>query len=92
MPIVRRRASASASSSEPGEFGARDLDRARARLLQTGDHGEQGRLAGARRPDQPDRFALGDIEIDAFEDIHGTGPAGEGQLHAAELNCHRGGH
>ena len=41
-----------------------DVDFARGRLLQPGDHAQGRALAAPRRPDQHDELAIGDVEID----------------------------
>jgi hypothetical protein len=43
---------------------AAQQDLAAARLFQAGQHAHQGRLAGARRPDDGEELALFDVEVD----------------------------
>src|SRR5262249_2815272 len=42
-----------------------DVDLARGAFLKPGDHAQGSRLAAARRTDQYDELAVGDVEIDA---------------------------
>ena len=46
-----------------------DGDLAAADLLQPGEHAQQRRLAAARRADQHDELAVGDVEADAVDDL-----------------------
>ena len=48
-----------------------DQDRAAADLLEPGDHAQQRRLAAARRADQDQELAVGDVEADAVDDLVG---------------------
>src|SRR5579885_3128968 len=41
-----------------------DIDLARSRLFQPGDHPQCGRLAATGRTDQHDKLTIGDIEVD----------------------------
>ena len=63
---------------ENGQVLAGDLDRARFRPLEPGNRHEQRRLAAARRPDQAQRLARLDGEVDASEDMDGGGAACRG--------------
>jgi hypothetical protein len=47
-----------------------DHDRARGHILEPGDEAEQGGLAAARRADQHDELAVGDVEIERRDDGH----------------------
>ena len=42
---------------------------ARGLLLEPGDDAQQRRLAAAGRADEDDELAVGDIEVDALEDV-----------------------
>ena len=44
-------------------------DVARGRRLHAGQHADQGRLAGARRADDGEELAVGDVEIDAVDGV-----------------------
>src|SRR3546814_16766684 len=44
-----------------------DADGAGAHGLQAGDHPQQRGLAAARRPDQHDELAVGDLQVDAVD-------------------------
>ena len=44
-------------------------DVARCRQFHAGKHADQSRLAGARRPDNREELAIGDIEIDTVDGI-----------------------
>src|SRR5690606_447367 len=44
-----------------------DRDFARRDVLEAGDHAQQGRLAAARRADQDDELAIGDVDRHALE-------------------------
>ena len=46
---------------------AADADVAGGRRLQPGEHAQQRRLARARRPDDGEELALGDVEVDAVD-------------------------
>ena len=61
--------------------------RAGGRLLQTGEHFEEGRLAAARRPDHGEELALVEIDVDRAERVHRRMTAGAGinPRHAGEL-------
>ena len=48
---------------------AADQDVALGHRVQPGDHVEQRRLAAARGPDQHQKFAGLDRDVDAFEDL-----------------------
>src|SRR5690606_22955908 len=43
-------------------------------ILQPRDHAQQRRLAAARRADEDDKLAIGDVEVDAPDDLDGTEP------------------
>ena len=63
-----------------GRGARRRRDRAGARLEQAGDQLEQGRLAAARRADDADDLARGDLEVDALEHLElaeGVGEPGD---------------
>ena len=45
-----------------------DVDVARGRAVEPGDHSQQSRLAAARGADQHDELAIVDAEIDVYED------------------------
>ena len=47
-----------------------DQDVALRNLLEPGDHPEQRRFSAARRPDEDDELAVGDIDVDAVYDFH----------------------
>ena len=47
-----------------------DQDVALRNLLEPGDHPEQRRFPAARRPDQDDELAVGDIDVHAVDDLH----------------------
>src|SRR5262249_8789204 len=57
---------------------AADLDLAGARLFESGDQAEQGRLAAAGWPDEHDEFAVFDFEVDAMDDAQSTEGFGDG--------------
>ena len=63
---------------EGREVFPRHLDPARGRPFETADDHEQGRLAGPGRPDDAHRLAGGEVEVDAAQDLHRTGRAGQG--------------
>src|SRR5205823_7104535 len=48
---------------------AANRDLAFADLLETRDHAQQRRLAAARRSDQHAEFAVGDVDVDAANDM-----------------------
>ena len=49
-----------------------DRDLALGDLLEPGDHPQQGGLAAARRTDQHHELAVGDVDLDAVQDVHAT--------------------
>ena len=51
---------------------AADGDLAAADVLQPGDHPEQRRLSAARRADEDDELAVGDVEVGAMDDLEGA--------------------
>ena len=65
---------------EAGKVRAVDDDPAGIGPLEPGHGHEQGRLARARRPDEADRLAPGDVEGDSLEDMHPRGAAPEAQI------------
>ena len=46
-----------------------DLDLAAGDRLEPGDHAQQRRLAAARRTDQHAELAVGDLDVDAADDV-----------------------
>ena len=46
-----------------------DGDLAAGDRLEPGDHAQQGRLAAARRADDDDELAVGDLAVDAVDDL-----------------------
>ena len=46
-----------------------DADLAAGDVLQPGDHAQQRRFAAARRADQDDELAVGDVDVDAMDDL-----------------------
>src|SRR5205085_3327782 len=68
------------------------LDAARVRTQRPGEHVQERRLAGAVRPDDPDRFTGRDREVDAVEDHQRAEPladldGGEDFFHQYGLRC-----
>jgi hypothetical protein len=53
---------------EAAKLDAVQPDLARARIVEAGQQGEQGRLAGARRPDDCRRFAAADAKTYVVKD------------------------
>ena len=89
MPIVAAAEDGEAVLVERAEILAVDPHRAGGRALDAADHGEQGRLAGARRADHADRAAGRDLEIDAAQDLDRTRRATQGHVHVGELDHRR---
>jgi hypothetical protein len=61
------------------DVAAFELDGARRRQVEAGDHVHQGRLAGAVRPDQADHLVPFEAEVDRRQGLHafeGAGDAG----------------
>src|SRR4051812_963470 len=57
---------------EARDVAALVLDRAARRVEQAGDEARRGALAAAGLPHDPERLALGDVERDAVDRVHGT--------------------
>src|SRR5262245_2688523 len=70
--------------AERTERFAGDHDRAGIGALQTGHDHQQGRFAGARRADEPDRLAASYMQVDVFEDMNTPRAPSERQVDAAE--------
>ena len=69
---------------EAGIVLAGDDDAAGVDPLQPGNHHQQRRFAGARRPDQADAFAAADGEVDAAQHMHARRAAAERQVDIVE--------
>jgi hypothetical protein len=63
---------------QPAQIMAGDIDKPAGRALQPGHDHHHGGLAGPRRSDHTDGFAAPDRQVDATQDVDGTG--GTGQL------------
>jgi hypothetical protein len=55
-----------------GHVASADPDATARRLLEPGDHAQERRLAAARRPDEDEELAVGDLERDVFDRDHIT--------------------
>ena len=52
------------------DVGAAEGDAARVGLLEAGDHTQRRRLSGARRAEEREEFAVGDVQIDVGDSDH----------------------
>ena len=69
------------------QFLAGNLDHALVGTLEPGEHHQKRRLAGAGWPDDADRFAPRDVEIEALQNMHGAMAATEGQMNVSQPDC-----
>jgi hypothetical protein len=74
-----------------GERRAVDSDGAGTDALEAGNHHQQGGLAGTRRPDNAERLACFDGEINAAQYVHRTGAARQSKMNVFEAD-NGGGH
>ena len=56
------------------------------RDFQTADYGKKGRFTASRRPDQPNRLAIFDRQIDPAQNIDRTGTTGQSQMNIFKVN------
>jgi hypothetical protein len=71
------------------EVGAGDADAPRGRRFEPGRHHQERRFAGARRPEQRDRFAARDFQRDTRQDVDRACRARQRQPHIVQSD--RGG-
>src|SRR6185436_12900884 len=83
---VLRSPSREPSAAERSDLDAADVNTAAARCIEAADQIEQGRLAGARRPHQREKFAGLDVEVHALQHVDAFTAAREVLVDIANLD------
>ena len=63
---------------QPRDVAAGEMDAARGRRFEAGDHPQQGGLAAAGRPEKAHQLAVGHAQIDVVDGMRGAEAAGHG--------------
>ncbi len=82
--------------TEAGDFIAVELDGAAGGGIEAGEEAEEGAFAGAGGAHDGNELALGNVEINTAQDVHGVGGGGDGFVEIADADgrpgvgiCHR---
>ncbi len=69
--VLEHRVDVPLEGGQAGDVLAAELDRARGGGLEARDHPEHGGLAGPRRAQHREELAVGDLEVDSGDGLHG---------------------